>query len=116
MKTDKRMAAIMDGPPWLGREDYRAPRICPLVLHVVDEADEHLLPGLLAPADVLGGVRIGGIAAGIVEARLCAVYGSTLDRLGLLEAVAGLPVEVVAGDVEKHFLLPVGRHGDVFES
>src|SRR5437588_446049 len=63
---------------------------------VLEEADHHLIPVLLAPDDELAGVGIVGVAGGVIVAG-DVLDGTALgdaDRLG--QVVIGLPVEIVA--------------------
>src|SRR5438128_92081 len=83
---------------------------------VVHPANHHFLPGLVAPRDGLGWVRIVEVLLGIVK------MGGALDlRAGgdserIFQAVDALPAEIVTGDGKQDFGAAVGVDRLVLEA
>src|SRR5262249_51340404 len=63
---------------------------------IIHPADHHFLPGLVAPVDIFLGVGIVWVLLRVVVMGDAVNLGPLGHRLGLLEAIDALPVEVVA--------------------
>ena len=87
----------------------------PFVDHEVDEADHHLVLGLVAEADRERRVGVRRVVGRVVEVRDDFDHGAFghLDRVGQL--VPGLPVEVPATDLEQRLFPAVGPVRHVLE-
>ncbi len=71
-------------------------------------ADHHLVVGLLAPADIFGGIRIRWVFSAVVKDGGDFEGGAAWEEAGHHVVVAELPVEVVARDVEQSLGLSIG--------
>ena len=78
----------------------------------VEISDVHLIPRLLAEGDGAPRVRVVRVLGRVVEVRFGVKDRPFGHRLGLVEDVEVLPVELVPGDVEEDLAAPVGVLGD----
>ena len=68
---------------------------------IFDVPKQHFIKSLWAPADGLGGIWVGRVLVAVIKPGSKANSVASVQGLRLGIAVEQLPVEVVAGDVEK---------------
>ena len=78
----------------------------------VEVSDVHLIPRLLTEGDGASGIRVVRILGRVVEAGFGVEDRPFGHRLGLVEDVEVLPVELVSGYVEDDLAAAVGVFGD----